>query len=108
MEPSRMYVRLSRAGPLRRSGLRVLAILLAVGLSGVALAQSPAIPAVPAPPLPSVPPPPAKSHEFEPMLYCLYDGIPYSRGSRLYQGGFAMSCDLVANNNNSLVWQLVR
>ena len=88
--------------------MRFLVILLAVGLPVAALAQSPTAPAAPSPPLPTLPPPPAKSHEFEPMLYCLYDGIPYSRGSRLYQGGFAMSCDLVANNNNSLVWQLVR
>ncbi len=88
--------------------MRYIVIMLAVGLPIAAAAQSPAAPAAPSPPLPSPPPTQARSHEFEPMVYCLYDGIPYSRGSRLYQGGFAMSCDLVANNNNSLVWQLVR
>ena len=86
----------------RRSCLRL-------ALPIAALAQSPAPPAAPSLPLPThAATARPRSHEFEPMLYCLYDGIPYSRGSRLYQGGFAMSCDLVANNNNSLVWQLVR
>ena len=88
--------------------MKFIVALIILALPAAALAQGPPPPAAPSPPLPTLPPPAAKSHEFEPMLYCLYDGIPYSRGSRLYQGGFAMSCDLVAGNSNSLVWQLVR
>jgi hypothetical protein len=87
--------------------MKFLATLLMVVLPGVALAQQ--VPTVPAPPLPTLPgPPPTQAHPFEPTVYCLYNGIPYSRGSRLYQGGFAMSCDSVPAATNSLVWQLVR
>ena len=85
--------------------MRFVIALLLLAMPAVVHAQNPLPPAVP---LPTVPGQPAQPSIFEPTLYCLYNGIPYSRGSRLYQGGFAMSCDLIPNNPSSLVWQLVR
>ncbi len=85
--------------------MRLVFALLVLALPAVARAQNP-LP--PAPPLPTVPSPPPQASIYEPTLYCLYNGIPYSRGSRLYQGGFAMSCDAVAATTTSLIWQLVR
>ena len=85
--------------------MKIALALALVALPVIARAQNP-LP--PAPPLPNVPTPPPQASIYEPTLYCLYDGIPYSRGSRLYQGGFAMSCDLVPNSASSLVWVLVR
>ena len=82
--------------------LRLLLVLLA--LPYVARAQAPIPPALPSP----AQSPPAQARSFEPTLYCLYDGMPYSRGSRLYQAGLAMACDSVAANPASLVWQLAR
>ena len=85
--------------------MRLVKALFLAAIPVAAHAQNPLPPAVP---LPSVPGQPAQQSIYEPTLYCLYNGIPYSRGSRLYQGGFAMSCDLIPNNSSSLVWQLVR
>ena len=85
--------------------MRLVTALFLVAVPAIAHAQNPLPPAVP---LPNVPEKPAQQSIYEPTLYCLYNGIPYSRGSRLYQGGFAMSCDVVPNYPSSLVWQLVR
>ena len=84
--------------------MKRLVALFVIAMPALANAQNP-LP--PAPPLPTVPSQPAQASIYEPTLYCLYNGIPYSRGSRLYQGGFAMSCDFVPASPGSLIWQLV-
>ena len=85
--------------------MKFAAALLLVALPVAASAQNPLPPAQP---LQTAPPIPAPPSIYEPTLYCLYNGIPYTRGSRLYEGGFAMSCDSVATSPTSLIWQLVR
>ena len=85
--------------------MKIIAALLLLAAPALARAQTPLSSA---PPQPTAPSQPNGGSIFEPTLYCLYNGLPYSRGSRLYQGGVAMSCDQVANNTSSLVWQLAR
>ena len=58
--------------------MRLVTALFLAALPAAAYAQNPLPPAVP---LPTVPEKPAHQSAYEPTLYCLYNGIPYSRGS---------------------------
>ena len=85
--------------------MRAIAALAAILIPAAAAAQGIGIPPGAQP---AQPPAPPQSMGFEPTVFCLYAGAPYSRGSRVYQGGFAMSCDAVPAVPSSLVWQPIR